>query len=285
MKAEPVIIIGAPRSGTNMLRDIMVMIPGVGTWPCDEINYIWRHGNVGYPSDEFTPEMATPKVQAYIRRKFDKLATSRDLDTVVEKTCANSLRVGFVARVVPGAKYVFIVRDGMDVIGSALERWHASLDMPYILRKARYVPLNDLPYYATRYLMNHVHRFFSRQKRLAFWGPAIDNIEELTKRHSLSEICALQWKSCVDNAERDFRAIPDEYIHRVKYEEFVSDPVSEFERLAAFVGKEVPDSVYEYLRTNVRSNSVGKGRKSIGEDSIASLRGLIADTLARYKYE
>ena len=42
---QPVVIIGAARSGTNMLRDVLVKLPGVGTWPCDEINYIWRHGN------------------------------------------------------------------------------------------------------------------------------------------------------------------------------------------------------------------------------------------------
>ena len=50
---KPIIIIGAPRSGTNMLRDVLCNLDGVGSWPCDEINYIWRHGNVKNPSDEF----------------------------------------------------------------------------------------------------------------------------------------------------------------------------------------------------------------------------------------
>ena len=39
----PVIIIGAGRSGTNMLRDLLAQLPQFSTWPCDEINYIWRH--------------------------------------------------------------------------------------------------------------------------------------------------------------------------------------------------------------------------------------------------
>ena len=38
--AKPVVIIGAPRSGTNMLRDVLCDWPGVVTWPCDEINLI-----------------------------------------------------------------------------------------------------------------------------------------------------------------------------------------------------------------------------------------------------
>lgn len=147
---ESVVIVGAPRSGTNMLRDMLIKLPGVGTWPCDEINYIWRHGNVAYHSDEFTVEMATPKVKSYIRGHFDRLVNSRGLDTVIEKTCANSLRIGFVDKVLPEAKYIFIVRDGMDVVGSALQRWTASLDLPYIMRKARYVPL--LIYHIMRYV-------------------------------------------------------------------------------------------------------------------------------------
>ena len=98
---ESVIIIGAPRSGTNMLRDMLVKLPGVGTWPCDEINYIWRHGNVRYQSDELFPENATTKVQAYVRKQFENIAKAQDLQTVVEKTCANSLRVGFVDRILP----------------------------------------------------------------------------------------------------------------------------------------------------------------------------------------
>jgi hypothetical protein len=34
----------APCSGANMLRDVLTLLPGVATWPCDEINYTWRHG-------------------------------------------------------------------------------------------------------------------------------------------------------------------------------------------------------------------------------------------------
>ncbi|MFC1819119.1 sulfotransferase [Thermodesulfobacteriota bacterium] len=282
---EIVIIIGAPRSGTNMLRDMLIQIPGVGTWPCDEINYIWRHGNLRYPSDEFNPQMATPNVKRYIQKQFGKFAKGRNLCTVVEKTCANSLRVGFVDKIFPDAKYVFIVRDGVDVVGSALKRWKASLDIPYILKKARYVPPTDLPYYASRYLINHLYRLVSRENRLSLWGPAIDNIDKLLERYSLSEVCSIQWKACVDNSERDFSSIPSENILRIKYEEFVKEPVAEFSRLANFLNKQVSDSVNDYLRKNVRPNSVGKGRKALGEVEVENLMPLIANTLQRYGYD
>ena len=157
---DPVIIIGAPRSGTNMLRDILTSLPNVTTWPCDEINTIWRHGNVQHPSDEFTPAMARPEVSYYIQSQFDWIARKNCAHWVVEKTCANSLRVGFVDRIIPEAKYIFIRRDGLDSVCSALKRWTATLDIPYLARKARFVPFTDVPHYAFGYLCNRMYRLF-----------------------------------------------------------------------------------------------------------------------------
>lgn len=268
-----------------MLRDLLIELPGVGTWPCDEINYIWRHGNVQYPSDEFTPQMAMPEVRTYIRNQFDKIAKVENLDTVIEKTCANSLRVGFIDNVIPDAKYIFIVRDGMDVVSSALKRWKATLDIPYILKKVRYVPPSDLPYYASRYLLHRLYKLTSKEKRLARWGPVINGMDTLLEQYSLPEVCALQWKSCVENAERDISTIPAENILRVKYEEFVDEPVTEFVRLADFLNKKIPTAFDEYLYQNVRKDSVGKGRKDLGAAEEEKVRILIKDTLKMYGYE
>lgn len=285
MKYQPVIIIGAPRSGTNMLRNMLVDLPGIETWPCDEINYIWRHGNVRYPSDEFTPEMATHRVGRYIRNQFDRFASSGTPDIVLEKTCANSMRVGFVDHAIPDAKYIFIVRHGLDAVHSALMRMKASLDLNYVLKKAKYTPPTDLPYYAARYLSHHLHRVSTKEKALPVWGPVMDRAQELMKNHSTTEMCALQWKRCVDNSDRDFANLSDDRVIRVKYEDLVSQPVTEFEKIANFLGKDASDSYKEYLRLNVRTCSVGKGRKALGQEVVDEIRPLIADTLVRYGYE
>jgi hypothetical protein len=285
MDYQPVIIIGAPRSGTNMLRDMLTELSGVGTWPCDEINYIWRHRNLRHPSDEFTSGMAAPEIQRYIRNQFNQLAKSKCLDTVIEKTCANSLRVGFVDKILPEAKYIFIVRDGVDAVGSALARWTAKLDVPYILKKVRYVPPTDLPYYAFRYLNHRMYRFFSKDRRVALWGPTMDNIDDLLKRYSLIEVCALQWRACVDQAERDFALISSKNVLMVKYEDFVISPVAEFAKLSEFIGKDVPDVTNDYLRAIVSPNSIGKGRMALSKNAIEKIRPLIANTLKQYDYK
>ena len=48
MNLKTVIILGAPRSGTNMLRDILCQHPFLNTWNCDEINPIWKYNNYSY---------------------------------------------------------------------------------------------------------------------------------------------------------------------------------------------------------------------------------------------
>lgn len=281
---EKVVIIGAPRSGTNMLRDLLSQLSGIGTWPCDEINYIWRHGNVRFPSDEFTPEMATPGIKRYIQGHFDSFADSNKLNILVEKTCANSLRVSFVNEVIPDAKYIFIVRDGLDTVGSALIRWKAELDIPYLLKKVRYVPPTDLHYYALRYFANRVYRAFSGEKRLAIWGPVLNDMKTILQNHSLDEACALQWAACVDSAEQALSLIPSERVLRVKYEDFVKNPVEQFSRVASFVGREINAEFEKKLVSSVSSSSVGKGRSQLADSDIARLTPLIQNTLTRYGY-
>src|SRR5687767_12207692 len=89
---RPIVIIGAPRSGTNMLRDALTSCDCAATWPCDEINAIWRHHNARFPSDELQPAQATHSVKRYVRNAFKRLAHRTGAHLIVEKTCANSLR-------------------------------------------------------------------------------------------------------------------------------------------------------------------------------------------------
>ncbi|PHR95989.1 MAG: sulfotransferase [Leeuwenhoekiella sp.] len=284
MEYRPLVIIGAPRSGTNMLRDVLCSFDRVSTWPCDEINYIWRHGNVRYPSDEIPESRAAPEVRSYIRSQFDKLARIQNCNYVVEKTCANSLRVPFVDAVVPEAKYVFIYRDGLDATGSAKLRWTAKLDIPYILEKVRFVPKSDLPYYGLLYFWARVYRFISRENRLAFWGPALDGMQTILQNHTLNEVCALQWQRCVDNAEKAFSEMPADKVVRVRYEDFVRQPEQELTRILKFMGKDIEPGAIAKAVEGVSPRSLGKGRNALGEQEVANLEALVGETLKRYDY-
>ena len=263
---QTVIIIGAPRSGTNMLRDVLCNIEGIDTWPCDEINYIWRHGNIRFQSDEFTSEQANDYVKKYIRDQFYKLQQKKNSRVVVEKTTANSLRVQFINEIFPNAKYIYIKRDMFDVIGSAKHRWKAPLDINYLMKKARFVPILDMPYYAIRFILSRIHRIFSKEKRVAFWGPIFEDMQHYLKKYSLTEICAVQWFRCVKKSEQDFKSLDPNRLFSLKYEEFVNDPYSATKKIIKFIEEDISSDEIKNAIHNVSAKSIGKGANELTEN-------------------
>lgn len=262
---SPVVIIGAARSGTNMLRGVLCALPGFETWPCDEIPFIWRHGNRSHPDDEFTPEMARPEVCSFIRERFRRI--DRDgSSVVVEKTCANSLRLGFVARVVPEARFVVIVRHGPDAVASAMKRWTAGFDWKYSAAKARYVPFSDLPSYAARYLRNRVRRLYSSDRRLGVWGPVFQGMRNLPADMPLAQLAALQWRRCIERTEEDLEHLAHDRFHRVSYESFVNDPGAQLSELLDFLDVKTDARALELAVADVRRSSVGKASRTLSTD-------------------
>jgi len=283
--SECLIIIGAPRSGTNMLRDVLCRAPGSGTWPCDEINYIWRHGNRNQPTDEFTPQMADGRVAGFIRGAFARIASGRHWRRVVEKTCANSLRFGFVDRIFPEARYVFIHRDGRDAVPSIMKRWQAPLDVPYVLKKARFVPPADVPYYAARYFANRLHRIFSRKKSLSAWGPRFSGMDGMLRSRPLVEVCAEQWARCVESSLDQMASVPAGRVLRVQYERFIRDPVAGVRELADYLGIRLTGTEVEGMARDVRLNHVGKWKKELSAGDLERIRPIIGSAMKRLGYE
>jgi len=281
---QPVIIIGAARSGTNMLRDMLTQLPGVTTWPCDEINYVWRHRNVTVSHDQFSPDHARPVVRRYIRRAFEKRARRDKCQFLVEKTCANSMRVGFVDAIIPEAKYVFLVRDGRDVVASAIKRWTAPMDIRYIAKKARFVPPADMIYHAGRYATHRVCRLFSAQRRLSTWGPRFVGMREMLATRSLEEVCAAQWARSVESSLNAFERIHVKRVVRLKYEALTERPEVLFAKLLQFLGI---DASVEQLRMATRRatpKSIGNWQTILSTDAIERIAPIVEPQLAALQY-
>lgn len=288
--SDVAIIVGAPRSGTNMLRDVLTSLDGFASWPCDEINLLWKHGNLDVPHDELTRSHARPDVVAFLRGEFQKLGRRYGAHTVVEKTCATSLRVGFAAEVFPEAKFIFIRRDGVDAAPSAMKRWNAPFDPVYTLRKVRWVPVVDLP--------RHLFAFGvkkARQKMFGdsgcesadvdvstWWGPRPADFEQIQRHRPLDEIALIQWQRCVDSSMRDLDKLPSDRVLEVIYEDFVLDPVSGLRSILEFLGR--AESMDAQAVENVTAKSVGKGREGLGPEAVRRLDSLSHETLRKLGY-
>ena len=187
---SPLIIIGAARSGTNIVRDTLVHVPGWKTWNCDENNLIWRHGNIHRPHDFFGVEQARPNVKKYIRNAFADFEKKSDAQVIIEKTCASSMRIPFIKEIFPQARFLYITRDGRDVALSAAKRWTASVEIDYLLKKLKYVPKGDIPFYGIRFIKNRIHQIQSKEKRQAIWGPIFPGMPEWAKDNPLIDVCS-----------------------------------------------------------------------------------------------
>lgn len=284
LKRSPVVVIGAPRSGTKLLRDLLCTFPGYGTWPCDEINYIWRYSNARLPHDELRPQDATERTTRYIRQAFERLERKQRLSRIVEKTCANSLRVEFVEEVLDEPVYLQIHRDGRDAAVSARERWAGSAGLKYSLRKMRYIPTVELPYYLGLQFKNRLHRLVSDESRVAFWGPRFRGISEAMASSDLIEVCGLQWKRCVERSREAFRAISDDRLMTVRYEDLVRSPVETILDIANFLDEELARPEARDRVEHVEDSSVGRWQQSLDHREAEALTEVIRNPLENLGY-
>ena len=280
-----VVIVGAPRSGTNILRDVLSAADGFATWPCDEIPMIWRHGNRDLTHDEIAAESATPEVIGFVRHEFSKIGKRYDAHTVVEKTCATSLRLPFVHRILPDAKYIFIRRDGVDAAVSAAKRWRAEFNLKYTARKVRFIPPSDVPYYAARAAKSLLSRggdSVGPTLEADWWGPKPADWRELAAKYGELEMAFLQWKRCVDATLTALESFPSDQVHEVVYEDFVVDPQASTRRILEFLGH--GDLMRAELTADVSIASVNKGRRLLTAQELDRLEQLADDTLSRLGY-
>jgi hypothetical protein len=88
----------------------------------------------------------------------------------------------------------------------------------------------------------------------------------------------------VEAASEAFSGIPESAITRVRYEDFVSDPLVETRRIAEFLDVEHETQMISEACRNISRNSVGKGMKTLEHTELERLRELLDDTLSRLGY-
>src|SRR5690348_11147352 len=118
----PIILIGNHRSGTTLTQQLFGLHPAVATW--HEPKTIWRYADPGRPDDDADESDATDEVVRYIRHRFLKDQLRHGNRQVMEKTPSNVLRVPFVHKVFPEAKFLYVTRNALSCINSAEVKWN-----------------------------------------------------------------------------------------------------------------------------------------------------------------
>jgi hypothetical protein len=257
--SEFVFIIGAARSGTKFLREILGESAGVRIVPFD-VNYVWRRGNSEYSHDVLPASFATPDIRRYVYCTLHGMAEPKGLHDafIVEKTVSNTLRVPFLDALFPKARYVHLIRDGRDVAESAARMWEAKPDYQYLIRKLRYFPISNLRY-AVWYLRGILGRIVTKKSGAMIWGPRYPGIETDVVQLSTLEVATRQWVHSVDMARAGLESIPKSRKMVICYEDLVQHE-EVLDSLANFLGISDIEYLREAYHRAVRRDTGGKWR-------------------------
>ncbi|GAB4178221.1 MAG: hypothetical protein Fur0039_21910 [Rhodocyclaceae bacterium] len=243
---DPVFVIGCSRSGTTITYETLAASGRFLTFGY-ELPQFWNglYGplNNGWDSEAAGPEHARPGHRdAALRFFYQRQGAGRVLD----KTCINTMRVGYLHALFPQATFVFIHRDGRDNVSSMMDGWrHGRTDGGFGLEKF-FGPFPE-----------EVAIDGGRFREWHFFVPP--GWREYNHA-SLEEVCAFQWISANRLALEARRDIPDARWVELRYEDIFERPVEMFREAFERLGLPFDEAMRERCSSlGARPTSIVKG--------------------------
>lgn len=241
---DPVFVIGCSRSGTTITFETLAASGAFLNFGY-EIPQFWNalygpHSN-DWDSEAAGPEHARAEHRdAALRFFYQRLGSG----PVLDKTCINTMRVGYLHRLFPRAKFVFIQRDGRDNVSSMMDGWrYGRTDGGFGLEKffGRFpvpVAINGGEFREWHFFLPPGWRAYNQAR--------------------LEEVCAFQWISANRLALEARAGIPEAQWIQVRYEDLFERPVEMFQRI--FQRLELPFTDAMRARcANLQPTSIVKG--------------------------
>ena len=216
---RPVFIVCPPRSGSTLLFETMAQSPDVYTIGDESHQLIEGVPTLapaarGFDSNRLVAADATPEVIATLRSSFFVALHDREQQRpdparrvrMLEKTPKNALRVPFLARVFPEARFIYLHRDPRPVLASMMEAWDSG----------RFRTYPNLPGWTG----------------LPWSLLLVPGWRDLLGQ-PLHKIVATQWNTTTRLLLDDLEQLPPGSWTVANYEAVVADPAAEIRRLCA----------------------------------------------------
>ena len=273
---DPVFVVGCSRSGTTITYETLATSPAFLSFGW-EIPQFWNqlHGPLtnGWHSEAAGAEDARPEHrQAALRYFYQRLGAG----WVLDKTCINVMRVPYLYRLFPKAKFVFIQRDGRDNISSMMDGW----------RTGRVDGRFELSQFFGPFPEPVAIEGGEFKEWAFFLAPGWQEFNHA----SLAEACAFQWVSANRLALEARKLIPpNQWIH-LRYEDIFERPVAMFRE--AFEQLGVPFTAeLEQRCAHLQPTSVVKGTpqkqkwKENNPGSVEKILPMIAPMMRELGYD
>lgn len=246
----PIIVFGNTRSGTTVVQKVISAHPRVVAWY--EPRNLWQYADPGRRHDEFDESDATDKVKRYIRKRFLDYQKHHANRRIVEKTPVNILRIPYVRAIFPEATFLYIVRSPFSFISSVELKWQRTVSARGIAWRMQSTPATQLHHYGAKYLRQQYDKRILRKKYLSVWGPRYRGIADDLKTTDMLTVIARQWSECSKRAEKELAAFDEGEVLRLRYEDFVTDPIADMKRICAHTGLGITDEIVEAASQSVK---------------------------------
>ena len=180
-----------------------------------------------------------------LKKTLTRITRLAGRDVIVIKNTGNCMRVSAIASALPEAQFVYVTRDPRAVVSSLLnvDFWPA----------------------------------------LTLWWCG-ETPELRQKNGEPAEVTgALHWLKQVCAAEAGFAEISADRVHRVSYEEFVSNPSQALDRIAKSLN--IDCEIIEKDSRSISKTSLAKWRTEFNESEIQNIQTVTHTYLTHYNYE
>ena len=273
---SPAFVIGSPRSGTTFLGDVLDLHDYVTLWY--EPYFVYDRGFKNAPNDHRAATDATSPIRKHILHELQHFSRRHPKNLIVDKSPRNSLKVPFLLRIFPDAKFVHIVRDGRDTILSIQAEWN---------RRSAIIDHGGSAVRAVKTLARHVNRqlllrhklqvlgFEFGQPQHAFkgrsyvvhttrrwngrigWGPKFEGWENIIDDIPQLHFNALQWKHCLEGILAAKSEFSKENFLEIRYEDLVRQPLDVLHEIFTFLQQDIPGN-FDKRMPPVKSTNFNK---------------------------
>ena len=301
-KCKYAFIIGSPRSGTTLLGDILDLHPEIARWyePYFVLDYHFRNSS----DDCRHSDDAADEVRKYIVNAFEYYRKKSGCQIVVDKSPRNSLKLPFLLKIFPEARFIHILRDGRDATLSINREWKKRSNI-LSGNKGKYLQVfKTVTDFLTRQpFLKHkiaalrfelggfanlggdqgfLHRL--RWEGRIGWGPRFKGWQDIIDNISTLEFNALQWVNCVKPIIKEGACLDKERFMEIHYEKFLDDPKMELEKIFSFLEVEFPRDFMSRL-PSLKENNFGKWKKAFSPQEKALIGPILNDLLIQLGYE
>jgi hypothetical protein len=243
---DPVFVIGCSRAGTTVTYETIATSPrllSLGHEIPEFWDGLWGPRHNEWESEAARAEHAQPTHRrAALRYFYQRLGPGRVLD----KTCINVMRVPYLRKLFPKAKFVYIHRDGRDNVNSLIDGW-----------------LHDGHFALGKSLGPFPCPVAIERATIKEWSFFLPPGWRAYNSAALEDVCAYQWTMANRLALDASKDVPQNQWIQLRYEDIFVRPVAMFREVFARLELPFDDVIRRYCATlDARPTSIVKGAPS-----------------------